>query len=105
MSEYLHVEKPFLDQLEALGWTVVDQGHGIIPSDPATSLRGSFRECLLPEVFRSAVRALNRTTEGKEWLTGRQLDDLRDQLLRYPSRTLLEANEACRSSSSKRRWM
>jgi hypothetical protein len=26
MSEYLHVEKPFLDQLKALGWTVIDQG-------------------------------------------------------------------------------
>ena len=25
MSEYLHVEKPFLDQLAALGWTVIDQ--------------------------------------------------------------------------------
>jgi hypothetical protein len=23
MSEYLHVEKPFLDQLRALGWTAV----------------------------------------------------------------------------------
>ena len=57
MSEYLHVEKPFLDQLGTLGWTVVDQGHGIIPSDPAASLRVSFREWLLPEVFRNAVRA------------------------------------------------
>ncbi len=36
MSEYFHVEKPFLDQLAALGWTVIDQGHGFIPSDPAT---------------------------------------------------------------------
>ena len=27
MSEYLHVEKPFLDQLAALGWTVVAQGY------------------------------------------------------------------------------
>jgi len=26
MSEYLHVEKPFLDQLAALGWTAIDQG-------------------------------------------------------------------------------
>lgn len=43
MSEYLHVEKPFLDQLATLGWTVIDQGHGLIPSDPSTSLRGSFR--------------------------------------------------------------
>jgi hypothetical protein len=25
MSEYLHVEKPFLDQLAALAWTEIDQ--------------------------------------------------------------------------------
>lgn len=94
MSEYLHVEKPFLDQVAALGWTVIDQGCGMIPSDPSLSLRGSFREWLLPEVFRSSVRALNRTADGREWLTDRQLDDLRDQILRHPNRTLLEANEA-----------
>lgn len=94
MSEYLHVEKPFLDQLRALGWTVIDQGHGTIPSDPTESLRTHFREVLLPEVFRSAVKALNRTTDGAEWLNSRQLDDLRDQWLRQPSRPLLEINEA-----------
>src|ERR1700736_4416130 len=94
MSEYLHGEKPFLGQLGTLGWTVVDQGHGFIPSDPAASLRESFREWLLPEAFRNAVRCLNRTAAGKEWLTERQLEDLRDQLIRHPSRTLLEANEA-----------
>ena len=88
MSEYHHVEKPFLDQLSALGWCAVDQGQGMIPRDPAGSLRGSFREWILPSVFRDAVRALN------PWLTDRQLDDLRDQLLRHPNRTLLEANEA-----------
>jgi len=94
MSEYLHVEKPFLDQLAALGWTVIDQGHSLIPTDPAKSLRTGFREVLLPEVFRSAVSVLNRTVDGTPWLTSRQLDDLRDQVLRQPSRTLLEANEA-----------
>src|ERR1017187_10394057 len=94
MSEYLHVERPFLDQLGALGWTVVDQGHGIIPSEPAASLRVSFREWLLPEGFRNAVRGINRSAGGQEWLTERQLEDLRDQLIRHPSRTLLEANEA-----------
>jgi type I restriction enzyme, R subunit len=87
MSEYLHVEKPFLDQLAALGWEVIDQGCGIIPSDPAASLRENFREWLLPQVFREAVRALN------PWLTDRQLEDLRSQILRQPNRTLLEANE------------
>ena len=97
MSEYLHVEKPFLDQLAALGWTVVDQGQGFIPSDPAASLRGSFREWLLPDVFRGAVHAINRTADGTAWLTEHQLDDLRDQILRQPNRTLLEANEAVQS--------
>lgn len=87
MSEYLHVEKPFLDQLAVLGWTVVDQGCGMIPSDPSKSLRKTFREWLLPEVFRESVKAIN------PWLTDRQLDDLRSQILRQPNRTLLEANE------------
>ncbi|ABQ28181.1 type I site-specific deoxyribonuclease, HsdR family [Geotalea uraniireducens Rf4] len=94
MSEYLHVEKPFLDQLAALGWTVIDQGQGFIPSDPTASLRDTFREWLLPDVFHNAVRAINRTADGTPWLTDRQLDDLRSQILRQPNRTLLEANEA-----------
>lgn len=94
MSEYAFVEKPFLDQLTSLGWTVVDQGAGAIPSDPGASLRRSFREWLLPDVFREAVRSINTTDDGRPWLTERQLDELRDQLLRQPGRTLLEANEA-----------
>lgn len=94
MSEYLHVGKPFLDQLDALGWTVIDQGTGKIPHDPAVSLRSSFREVMLPEVFRAAVRALNPVEGGDTtWLTAHQLDELRDQILRHPRRTLLEANE------------
>ena len=94
MSEYLHVEKPFLDQLATLGWTVINQGQGMIPSDPAVSLRDTFREWLLPEVFRNAVRSLNCTADNTPWLTDRQLDDLRSQIQRQPNRTLLEANEA-----------
>src|SRR5688572_17770673 len=97
MSEYLHVEKPFLEQLKALGWTVVDQGQGFIPSDPTATLRTSFREWFLPGVFRDAVRAINATPDGRTWLTDRQLDDLRDQMFRQPNRTLLEANEATQS--------
>ncbi len=97
MSEYLHVEKPFLTQLSELGWTVIDQGVGVIPSDPAKSLRTSFREWLLLEIFSTAVRAINTTDDGKAWLTDRQLDELLDQILRQPNRTLLEASEAIQS--------
>lgn len=94
MSEYLHVERPFLDQLATLGWTVIDQGSGIIPTNPLKSLRPNFREILLPQVFRQAVRSINLTENGTAWLTDRQLDDLYDQILRQPNRTLLDANEA-----------
>ena len=38
MSEYTEVEQPFLQQLAALGWTVVDQGQGI-PQNPQASHR------------------------------------------------------------------
>lgn len=96
MSEYTEVEKPFLDQLRTLGWTVIDQGTAI-PHVAAPSLRESFRQWLLPSVFDAAVRALNTCDDGSEWLTDRQLEDLRSQLLRQPNRTLLEANEAVQS--------
>lgn len=93
MSEYSEVEKPFLNQLAEQGWTVIDQGSGI-PQQAGPSLRSNFRHWHLPQVFDNTVRAINRTDDGREWLTDRQLEDLRGQLLRQPNRTLLEANEA-----------
>lgn len=92
MSEYTEVEQPFLQQLASLGWQVIDQGSEI-PSNPVASLRTNFRQWLLPEVFNKAVAALN-THAGKSWLTPKQLQDLQEQLLRQPNKTLLEANEA-----------
>lgn len=58
MSEYSEVERPFLDQLAAQGWTVIDQGTGV-PQDAAPSLRSNFREWLLPGVLGAAVRRIN----------------------------------------------
>lgn len=93
MSEYTEVEKPFLQQLATLGWTIIDLGMGV-PQDAAPSLRDNFRQWLLPSVFDAAVRSINTTDDDQEWLTDRQLEDLRNQLVRQPNRTLLEANEA-----------
>ena len=96
MSEYAEVELPFLRQLAGLDWQVIDQGPGV-PQTAAASLRHHFRQWILPEVFAAAVRSINLTEEGREWLTDRQLEDLYQQLLRQPNRTLLEANEAVQS--------
>ncbi|MEQ4541363.1 type I restriction endonuclease subunit R [Halomonas desiderata] len=93
MSEYTEVEQPFLQQLQVLGWQIVDQGQEI-PSNPAKSLRHTFRQWLLPGVFAQAVADLNRLPDGQPWLSGKQLQDLQDQILRQPNRSLLEANEA-----------
>jgi type I restriction enzyme R subunit len=94
MSEYAHVEKPLLTQLAGLGWTVIDQGSQTIPQDPARSLRTSFRDLVLPQVFRDSVRALNTLPDGREWLTERQLAGLIDEIFRQPGKGLLDANEA-----------
>jgi type I restriction enzyme R subunit len=75
MSEHAFVEKPFLDQLAALNWQVVDQGPGV-PADPAKSSRASFREIILEGVFRQSLHSINRTDQGQPWLTDKQIDDL-----------------------------
>ena len=75
MSEYKFVEKPFLDQLYQLGWDIIDQGQ-TYPTDPAVSLRTSFREVFLKDKFLEHVRAINKTDDGCTWLTDKQLEDL-----------------------------
>lgn len=91
MSEYHFVEKPFLEQLENLGWKSIDQGFGI-PTDPAKSLRTSFKEVVLKDTFLKSVRKINRTN-GREWLTPNQLEDLYRELTDHPTKNLLEVNK------------
>jgi len=93
MSEYQYVEKPFLDQLAALGWQVANQGAGI-PIDPTASFRADFREVILRDIFNQSVRAINTTEDGHPWLTDKQLEELYDSIIHQPGKSLLEANEA-----------
>ena len=93
MSEYSYVEKPFLDQLAALDWDVIDQGLGI-PQDPAVSHRSSFRDVVLRDDFLDSVRRINTTDTGQTWLTDHQLDELLGQITGQPGNSLLAANEA-----------
>jgi type I restriction enzyme, R subunit len=54
MSEYRFVEQPFLTQLQALGWDVINQGEGI-PTDPAASHRTEFREVVLMYDYKQSI--------------------------------------------------
>lgn len=91
MSERNYVEKPFLDQLEALGWEVIDQGTGI-PRKPERSLRESFRDVILKDTFKESIRRINKDDDGKEWLTDEQLEELYDYVRHLKGKSLIEAN-------------
>ncbi|QKD44672.1 type I restriction endonuclease subunit R [Alicycliphilus denitrificans] len=92
MSERTLVELPLLQQLQNLDWSIIDQGEGC-PSDPAKSLRKTFREVLLKQVFFTAVRSINRDPAGAEWLTDNDLEGVY-QLVAGAKGTLVEANKA-----------
>lgn len=96
MSEYRYVEKPFLDQLAALGWTIIDQGDGV-PIDPAKSLRTDFREVVIKDEFFKALTELNRLDNGECWLTDSQKEELYEDICGArlaTGKSLLEVNEA-----------
>jgi type I restriction enzyme, R subunit len=94
MTEYLFVERPFLDHLRSLGWEVIDQGAHAIPSDPAASLRDDFREVTLRRVFCETVRGINLLPDGTPWLTDSQLASLHDELtVEVTGKPLIEANQ------------
>jgi type I restriction enzyme R subunit len=91
MSEYQFVEKPLLNQLASMNWTVIDQPAGI-PTDPAKSLRTSFREVVIKSEFVKAVNAIN-LHEGKAWLTPEQLEGVYEDFTNFGVRSLLENNQ------------
>jgi type I restriction enzyme R subunit len=92
MAEYINVEKPFLEKLRLLGWQVIDQGIGI-PQEPAKSLRKNFKQVVLPEKFKKAIKRINTTPDGREWLTDKQLDEILFEIQNFPGKSLHEANK------------
>lgn len=92
MAEYLNVEKPFLEKLRQLNWQVIDQEIGV-PQDPAKSLRENFKQVLLPNEFKKAIKKINTTAEGVEWLTNKQLEEILFEIQNFAGKSLHEANK------------
>lgn len=101
MAEYTNVERPFLDKLRQLNWEVIDHapsalsasGTGFIPQDPTVSKRENFREIILTKEFRASLKRINRTDDGRSWLTEKQIDDVLREVITQPGVGLLEANK------------
>ena len=56
IDERNHVEKPLLDQLDGLGWEVIDLDSKQHPGD---SFRKSFTEVVMLKVLRAQLKVIN----------------------------------------------
>ncbi|WP_087686260.1 type I restriction endonuclease subunit R [Pandoraea sp. PE-S2R-1] len=83
------VEKPFVAQLEALGWSY-NQGS---LDDPAVTGRTSFAEVIQEGLLREQLRALNPGADGAPWLDDARLCEAVAAITRLGTHKLMEANE------------
>lgn len=83
------VEKPFVAQLQALGWSY---NAGSL-DDPAATGRTSFAVVIQEGVLREQLRALNPGADGAPWLDEARLSEAVAAITRLGTHKLMEANE------------
>ncbi|MFM5111320.1 type I restriction endonuclease subunit R [Aeromonas caviae] len=91
--ELEEVEKPFVAQLQALGWLHIE---GSI-DDPAVTGRTNFAEVIQEELLREQLRALNLGPDGAPWLDDARLTEAVSAITRLGTLKLMEANEKATS--------
>ncbi len=87
------VEKPFVAQLQALGWAY---NAGSL-DDPAVTGRTSFAEVIQEGLLREQLRALNPGPDGDPWLDDARLSEAVAAITRLGTHKLMEANEKATS--------
>lgn len=88
-AEYSESEKPLLDQLVGMSWSHFEGSK----SDPAVTGRESFRESLIENRLREALRNINLGPDGQPWLDDSRLSETVSTLTRTETGKLLEINE------------
>lgn len=84
LDERNHVEKPFLDQLEGLGWTVIDCDS---KQFPAQTHRENFTEVVMLPVLREQLKVIN------PWLEDDQVEEAVKRLTaNFPGTNLIQNN-------------
>ncbi len=63
-SEQAQVERPFITQPQSLGWDYLEGDTGV----PYLTERQSFRQVLLVDCLRAALRRINRDEADHPWL-------------------------------------
>jgi type I restriction enzyme R subunit len=84
LDERNHVEEPFLDQLDGLGWTIIKCDSKQTPGD---TFRESFTEVVMLPVLRKQLKVIN------DWLEDDQVEEVIKQLTaNFPSTGLIQNN-------------
>lgn len=85
LDERNHVEKPLLDQLAGLGWTILDLEKDQKPADTG---RSSFTEVVLEPRLRTQLKVIN------PWLADDQIDEVVKRLTAsFPGFDLMKNNQ------------
>ena len=87
--EYNLVEKPFCEQLKAMGWQWLEGDTDV----PELTERNSFREVLLKEKLAGALRKLNRR-DGQPWLDDVRIARAIRDLEQAAGHRLMEINQS-----------
>ena len=83
------VEKPFVAQLQTLGW---DHIEGNL-DDPSVTGRTGFAEVIQERLLRAQLRALNLGADGEPWLDDARLSEAVAAITRLGTHKLMEAND------------
>jgi type I restriction enzyme R subunit len=84
LDERNHVEKPLLDQLQGLGWEIIDLDNKQLPAD---TFRQSFTEVVMEPVLKERLKVIN------DWLEDDQVDEVVKQITAsFPGKGLITNN-------------
>jgi type I restriction enzyme R subunit len=88
--EYIYVEKPTIDQLISMGWQHIEGSW----DNPQVTDRENFKQVLMGDRLKAAIKRINLDDDGKEWLDDTQVNAAVSQLERLRAQRLMEANQA-----------
>lgn len=88
--EYIHVEKPTIEQLTGMGWQYIEGSW----ENPAITERDNFKQVLLTERLKATIKRINLDDNGNPWLDDIQVQTAVSQLERLGANRLMEANQA-----------
>jgi type I restriction enzyme R subunit len=88
--EFTYVEQRFIDQLVGMGWKWTTGNLDF----PSATGRCSFREVLVHDDLKQALRRINRDDQGNEWLDESRIATAVSAIERLAPPKLMEANQA-----------